>query len=137
MWLITDANFYLLPQYTTYIPPASTCIPSPYLPYSPAETCHPRQHTLLALKVFYHKSQFVGEKKIKEKKIMSGAPSAIIRFVSHIPLAFMAFNGISLYYRVKKLEVFRILPHGHLFLEGLQMAGEAVRELWKIFQHPA
>ena len=53
----------------------------------------------------------------------------MIRFASHVPLGIMAFNGIALYYRVKKLEVFRILPHGHLFLEGLQMTGQAVREI--------
>lgn len=68
---------------------------------------------------------------------MSGAPSAVIRFVSHIPLSYLAFRGISLYNNVKKLEVFGILPHGHLFLEGLRIAGIAVRQLKKIFQDPA
>ena len=65
--------------------------------------------------------------------VMSGVPSAVIRFVSHILLGSLGFRGISLYNSVKKLEVFGILPHGHLFLEGLRIAGQAVRELKKIF----
>ena len=64
---------------------------------------------------------------------MLGLPSAVIRFVSGL----LAFRGVSLYNSVKKLEVFGILPHGHLFLEGLRIAGQAVRELKKIFQDPA
>ena len=64
---------------------------------------------------------------------MSGIPSAVIRFVSGC----LAYRGVSLYNSVKKLEVFGILPHGRLFLEGLRIAGKAVRELKKIFQDPA
>ena len=66
----------------------------------------------------------------------SVVPSTVIRFASLIPLYYLAFDGIRLYNDVTKLEVFRMLPHGAMFLEGLQIAGQAVWELWKISQDP-
>ena len=55
-----------------------------------------------------------------------GIPSIVVRFASHLPVSCLAFSGIRLYNDVKKLEVFRVLPYGPLFLEGLRIAGQAV-----------
>jgi len=55
-----------------------------------------------------------------------GVPSAVIRFICHIPLGILGFDGIFLYNCVRSLDIFRLLPHGQTFHEGLRIVGQAV-----------
>ncbi len=55
---------------------------------------------------------------------MAGAWSIPIRFVCHIPLGMVGFNGRALYDSVNDFEstgLFDVIPNGREFLYGLSM----------------
>lgn len=59
---------------------------------------------------------------------MSGIPSVIIRFICHIPLGFLASNGMGMYNQMKDLgSIYDDVPHGQSFLQGARIIGGVVR----------
>ncbi|KAJ6443354.1 L-2,4-diaminobutyrate decarboxylase [Purpureocillium lavendulum] len=55
---------------------------------------------------------------------MSGIPSVIIRFICHLPLGFLASNGLGMYNNMKGLgSIYGVIPGGRSFLEGARIIG--------------
>lgn len=60
---------------------------------------------------------------------MSGVVSVVIRFICHIPAGIAGIGALGLYNSAKGLgDIFDVIPNGHRFLHGLQIAGQGVSE---------
>jgi hypothetical protein len=59
-----------------------------------------------------------------------GGFACIVSFICHIPSGMVGINGLSDWKNAKDLgDIYDVIPHGRVFLQGLQFSGIAVRAL--------